>query len=88
MRTRDGHGVIDGHDWMAKVRLSGNNRAAAWDELDSAKRSCAETVLPRVNQLIDNGRRATSRVPSVLVHTDAVLANVVWTGSAEIPHRL
>src|SRR4051794_39430531 len=36
-----GHGVIDGHEWMAQVRLPGDNLAAVWDELDSANRSFA-----------------------------------------------
>ena len=126
-----GHGVIDGHQWMAQVRLPGDNLAAVWDELDSANRSVAvadlwarlahlrhadmtglvlpptplyafspttlstqvaearsivgDRIMSRVDELIDKGRRATSSVPSVLVHTDAVLANAVWTGFAAIP---
>lgn len=124
-------GTIDGHHWMAQVRLPGDNLAAVWGSLDDDQRAYAirdlwnrleavpgadvtglslpatpmyafepdlirrqvdiarplvgDATAERVTEIARIGLDATRRIAFGLAHTDAVLTNVVWTGSAAIP---
>jgi hypothetical protein len=54
-------------------------------QLETARSIVGGTVAERADALVRTGLDAISLIPAALVHTDAVLSNVIWTGSAAIP---
>lgn len=54
-------------------------------QLDAARPIVGDGVAAQADAMVRAGLDAAAVVPAALVHTDAVLTNVVWTGSAAIP---
>ncbi|HEY9294578.1 MAG TPA: phosphotransferase [Microlunatus sp.] len=54
-------------------------------QLATARRIVGDAVVVRAGDLVQAGLDAARSAPAGLVHTDVVLTNVIWTGSAAIP---